>query len=224
MKTNENREQRRCSGFSMVEVLVASTILIVIVMMLGMLFQQTSLSWRVGVKRADGFTQVRAVIGALQRDAAAAVDARYIPDELKNSLGGGQQVFSGGSLKFYTLAGTTESGQNQDVMRALRYVTYETSGQRVEQSLQANGSAKQTGDSNVLPSSGRVGSISSTTLNNFESYFGEGSELDPNGLPMYITFEVNVSASGANLDIGAASAGPDRKWKTKDDIKTWVEN
>lgn len=208
----------------MVEVLVASTILIVIVMMLGMLFQQTSLSWRVGVKRADGFTQVRAVIGAIQRDASAAIDVRGVPEDLKSKLGGGDQVFRGGSLKFYTLTGQTvkDNTGNLTIMRALKYVTYDTSGNRTEVTLTPNGK-EITPQANVLPSAGRIGNNTSTSLRNFEAEFGRGSDLDPDGLPLYVTFDVDVSASGANLEIGAASAGPDKIWNTKDDLRTWVQ-
>ncbi len=207
----------------MIEVLVASTILIVIVMMLGMLFQQTSLAWRTGVKRANGFMQVRAAIGAIQRDASAAIDARRIPVELKTKLGDVDQTFSSGSLKFYTLTGTTPPAQDADIMRALKFVTYETSGSRNESYLTADGK-KITSHSNVLPSSGTMGNISSTALGDFEIYYGKPGDLDPNGLPLYITFDAKVTASGASLDIGAASAGPDKQWNTKDDIKTWVDN
>lgn len=222
MKTSKNRNLSRCAGFSMVEVLVASTILVVIVVMLGMLFQQTSLSWRVGVKRADGFMQVRALIGAIQRDASAAVDARFISAELKSQLGGDTQSFTD-PLKFYTLSGTTEPEQNADVMRALKFVTYNlSSGARTEDILKAGG-GKKTLKSNVLPSSGRVGNTSSTKAVNIQAYYGQGNDLESDGLPMYITFQANVSASGASLDIGAASAGPDKIWGTKDDIKTWVK-
>ena len=77
MKTNVTR-----SGFSMIEVLVASTILTVIVMMLAMLFQQTSVAWRTGLMRASGFMQLRSYIGAIQRDASAAIDAKNIPSAL----------------------------------------------------------------------------------------------------------------------------------------------
>ena len=37
--------------------MVAATILVVIVMMLGMLFQQTSVAWRTGLMRSDGYMQ-----------------------------------------------------------------------------------------------------------------------------------------------------------------------
>ncbi len=197
----------------MVEVLVASTILVVIVMMLGMLFQQTSLAWRTGVKRADGFMQVRAVIGAIQRDAAAAVDARSLPQSF---VSGGQQ-FSGSTLVFYTLTG-------KEGNRALTKVTYTTAGKRTESVLQGDGSWSAPTTGNVLPSAGRVGNKSSTTLENFEANYGQNNDLPSEGLPLYITFEANVTASGNSLDIGAASAGPDRRWGTKDDIRTWVEN
>ena len=222
MKTSKNRNPSRCAGFSMVEVLVASTILVAIVLMLGMLFQQTSLSWRIGVKRADGFMKVRALIGAIQRDASAAVDARFISAELKSQLGGDTQSFDD-PLKFYTLTGTTEPDKDAEVMRALKFVTYNiSSGARTEATLKPGG-GKKTKDSNVKADVGRLGNTSSTTLGNCKAYYGKSDDLDDKGLPLYITFEAVVTASGAGLDIGAASAGPDKIWNTKDDIKTWVK-
>ena len=197
----------------MIEVLVASTILIVIVMMLGMLFQQTSLAWRVGVKRADGFMQVRAAIGAIQRDAAAAVDAQYLPKQFV----AGEQKFSGSELVFYTLTG---KGEN----RALTKVTYNLSGKRTESVLQPSGSWGSAKSSDVLTFAGRSGNKSSTTLSDFAARGEGGNSYSGKGLPLYVTFEANVTAAGVNLDIGAASAGPDTVWGTKDDIKTWVEN
>ncbi|MEI7901017.1 MAG: prepilin-type N-terminal cleavage/methylation domain-containing protein [bacterium] len=208
MKTNNNRKQHFQSGFSMIEVLVASTILIVIVMMLGMLFQQTSLAWRIGVKRAAGFMQVRGAIGAIQRDATAAVDARFLPKDFLD----GDQKFTF-PLAFYTLTGTN---------RALIKVTYSSSGTRTESLLQSDGTWGSAKSGNVNPSSGRLGTASSLELKRDRADYGGGA-LDTAGLPLFITFEASVSASGANLDIGAASAGPDRVWGTKDDIRTWVE-
>ncbi len=222
MKANANRTQSRQAGFSMIEVLVASSILVVIVMMLGMLFQQTSLAWRTGVKRASGYMQVRGAIGAIQRDASAAVDARSIPKALKDKLGGDAQSFSG-SLKFYTLNGTgsrDESKPGATPLRALTYVTYSTAGARTEAVLDAEGNRYDKPSANVLAFAG-LGSASSPTLGNMKAVYGD---LNPLGLPLYITFDASVSSSGANLDIGAASAGPDKMWNTKDDIKTWVDN
>jgi hypothetical protein len=198
----------------MVEVLVASTILIVLVMMLGMLFQQTSLTWRIGVKRADGFMKVRAVIGAIQRDASAAVDARSLPPQFLS----GAQRFSGSELVFYTL-----TGKGEDNKRVLTKVIHDTGGRRTESVLQASGSWGPAVSANLLSPAGRANTSSSLTVDSFEAEYGNTGDTDPNGLPLFITFQANVSFQGANLDIGAASAGPDRTWNTKDDIRTWVK-
>ena len=213
----------------MIEVLVASSILVVIVMMLAMLFQQTSLSWRTGVRRAEAYMQIRAGFGAIQRDASAAIDQRTIAGPLRTKLGGSQQ-FSGPQLRFYTLTGCgfvddnnngkIDPGENTPY-RALTYVTYNTRGDRTESVLQANGSKEIKDPSNVLDFIDKASSKHKpvTTLSSFDPEPGP----DANGLPLFVKIKAEVSTAGNSLDIGAASAGPDKTWNTKDDIKTWVE-
>jgi len=208
----------------MIEVLVAATILIVIVMMLGMLFQQTSLAWRTGVRRADSFMQVRSAVGAIQRDAASAVDARFLPSQFLD----GPQNFSGGSLLFYTLTGTVEvdKGGNTTYNRSLKKITYDLLGNRTETPLQGSGGWGTTKRSNVLTFAERMSSknLPKVSLTDFMADYGKGGDgLDSEGLPLAVTFSAEVRSSGYNLDIGAWSYGPDRKPNTKDDIKTWVE-
>lgn len=210
----------------MIEVLVAAAILVVIVMMLAMLFQQTSLSWRTGIRRADAYMQVRSGIGAIQRDASAAVDERTIPALLKTRLGGGNQQFSGG-LRFYTLTGSgfydannngkVDSGENVPY-RALNYVTYNSNGDRTETSLRADGGTTDT-KGNVIDFITKASSANKpvTRITQFDPVFG----IDNKGLPLFVNIRARVTTAGNSLDIGAASAGPDKTWNTKDDIKTW---
>lgn len=63
-------------GFSLIEVMVATTVLAIIVLLLGGVFQQASSSWDAGFVRAEGGMAVRAVVGSLARDLATAVDGR----------------------------------------------------------------------------------------------------------------------------------------------------
>ena len=212
----------------MIEVLVASTILIVIVMMLAMLFQQTSLSWRTGMRQADAYMQIRSGLGAIQRDAAAAVDERTIPLYYRNKLGGGSQNFNG-SLAFYTLSGSGfYDGNNNDQFdnvdmpyRALTYVTYNKLGNRTETVLRSDGSQETRQSANVLDfvkkSSGWNKPV--TTIKSFTPESGPSAQ----DLPLFVNIKLEVETRGNSLDIGAASAGPDKKWGTKDDIRTWVE-
>lgn len=222
--TNRDSKRMGCAGFSMIEVLVASSILVVIVMMLAMLFQQTSLAWRTGVRRANSFMQVRSAIGAIQRDAAAAVDARSVPQELKDLVGGGQQNFSGFPLQFYTLNGTGFENNKTDEtpLRSLSYITYNTSGQRTETILKGDGTVWKKTASNVLKFLQKRDS--KNTLNTHLS-FGEVEfgDFPQTGLPLFFTMKVNMELGGNGYDIGAASAGPDKIWNTKDDIRTWTE-
>ena len=223
-----NLQNNKQSGFSMIEVLVAATILVVIVMMLGMLFQQTGIAWRVGVRRADAFSQVRSLIGAIQRDAAKAVDEDAIDDDVRNLLGGGNQNFSGSDLSFYTLdAGgfhINDSGlpNYSKPKRSVSHITYTTAGKRTETFLIAGGTT-ETVDTNVRDFATRVGSTTtpSTTLDGFDPVWGPGGS--GNGLPLFVKMKAKVTSQGYTLDIGAESAGPDRTWNTDDDIRTWSD-
>lgn len=223
-----NLQSNKQSGFSMIEVLVAATILVIIVMMLGMLFQQTGIAWRVGVRRAAAYSQVRSLIGSIQRDAAKAVDEDAIDDDVRKMLGGSSQSFSGGTLSFYTLDATgfniNSSGLVEETKpkRSVSFVSYETSGKREETFLIAGGGT-ETVDTNVRQFATRVGASStpSTTLGSFDAVWP--STGSANGLPLYVKMQATVTSQGYTLDIGAESAGPDGVWNTDDDIRTWAK-
>ena len=215
----------------MIEVLVASTILIVIVMMLAMLFQQTSLAWRTGVRRAESFMQLRSALGAIQRDASAAVDARYIPKKMRALLSDssehGDQAFKGSELRFYTLTGTGFSEKSDKTpLRTLSHIVYSTKGLRTETVLCADGSVEEK-SSNVLKIETNK-EKETATFDEFKPVNPETKTENP-GLkgttpfPLFVTIEATVQQTGKSYDIGAASAGPDKMWGTKDDIQTWVD-
>lgn len=63
-------------GFTLIEVMVATAVMAIMVVMIGGLFQQASSSWDAGYIRAEGGMAIRAVVGALMRDVATAVDGR----------------------------------------------------------------------------------------------------------------------------------------------------
>lgn len=226
----------------MVEVLVASTILIVIVMMLSMIFQQTSLAWRAGVKRADGYLGIRAVFSAIQRDASAMIDEKNIPIELRNW----EQKFSNNWLQFYTLNTMSFSDYNTP-LRSLRFIVYKKSGAREEWALESNTlSGKDTKYSNKqwikINSSSDIRTVAERLENltpvvpkikGFEYGTGQQApEPQASEQPLYLTITAQVTPIGSSFDIGAESSGPDRVFgdpnnpddpRGKDDIKTWVK-
>lgn len=228
--------ERTDAGFSMIEVLVASAILTIIVMMMGMLFQQTGLAWRAGSKRAEGYMQVRSFVGALQRDAENAIDRYGMEMMWTNrvaSLNGGKKggknppsdvpQFQGSACKFYALSGNTPE-------RNLCFITYDGSGRGKRTVKKWDGSGNSLPDevSNLKTSIGQQSNPNHPTVN--VSFDLPGEAKNPykfkddrrnDCLPLFMTIHAEVTSSGYGTEIGAASAGPDKQWNTKDDITTW---
>jgi len=229
------------SGFSMIEVLVAATIMIMIVMMLGMIFQQSSQAWRTGKHRADTYQQVRAIFGAIQRDASMAIDQNSLPKSLfegANAPLSENQVFSGSTLLFYTLTGTgfedgADAQSGRMPLRALRLVKYSGQGQRAVTEFvpaASGGYTAKPGASTTIVNPSLKGVT--VQLNGFTAVNDpKGGALGANPFPAYVTVSavVNVNAV-ASFDVGAASCGPDKTLgkgkgdvRGRDDIKTWVD-
>lgn len=231
----------------MIEVMVAATILVVIVMMLGMLFQQTSVAWRTGLMRSDGYMQLRAFIGALQRDASAMIDANQIPQSLlcpKNNQKqkNQKQKFEADEIRFYTMTGTLRTKPNGSLedFRALNFITYQIGGKRTQRRLKPDGTWSEEESSNVLspPSIGANPDKPQVAAKGFSFAFQSGTEYDiagnvvPNAsrYPLFLTVESDVTQKGRLYDVGAECSGPDKKFGTgpsdaagKDDIRTWVQ-
>lgn len=224
----------------MIEVMVAATILVVIVMMLGMLFQQTSVAWRTGLMRSDGYMQLRAFIGALQRDASAMIDANQIPQSLL--CNNQKQKFESGEIRFYTMTGTLRTKPNGSLedFRALNFITYQIGGKRTQRRLEPNGTWSEEESSNVLspPNIGANPDKPQVAAKGFSFAFQSGTEYDiagnvvPNAsrYPLFLTVESDVTQKGRLYDVGAECSGPDKKFGTgpsdvagKDDIRTWAQ-
>ena len=75
----ERQRRHGAAGFSLIEVMVATGVLLVVVLMVGAVFRQASSSWDGGYARAEGGMIVRGVLGAIQRDLSQAVDGRRFP-------------------------------------------------------------------------------------------------------------------------------------------------
>ena len=101
----------RRSGFTLIEVMVATAVMAIMVVMIGGLFQQASSSWDAGYIRAEGGMAVRAVVGALTRDAATAVDGRRF------GLSAPVEV-DGSTITMYRLAPGAIGG-NRDIVKVV---------------------------------------------------------------------------------------------------------
>jgi len=235
-----NVKNKQC-GFSMIEVLVAATIMIMIVMMLGMIFQQSSQAWRTGKHRADIYQQVRAIFGAIQRDASMAVDQNSLPKSLfegANAPLSENQVFSGDTLLFYTLTGTgfedgADAQSGRMPLRSLRLVKYSGQGQRAITEfvpVASGGYEARPGASTTIVNPSLRGM--SVQLSGFTAENDlRGGAVAVNPFPAYVTVSAGVVVDAvSSYDVGAASGGPDETIgkgkgdiRSRDDIKTWVE-
>ena len=56
---------KRTEGFTLIEVMVATTILLLMTVMMGALFRQASSAWDAGNAQAEGGMIVRGVVGAI---------------------------------------------------------------------------------------------------------------------------------------------------------------
>ena len=65
----------KSSGFSLLEILMAVTVLTIIVLMTSLVFQQTQNAWSSGVRTASLDTTLRTTMGFLERDLTHAIDA-----------------------------------------------------------------------------------------------------------------------------------------------------
>jgi type II secretory pathway component PulJ len=109
-------------GFSLIEILVATTILIIIVLVVSMLFQQASGAFQDGLHRTKNQTVLRAIVGIVSRDLVLAVDGRDYPGigELK----GDAIAVDGNSIAFVALTGRP----GKDDRRTPQLIEFKTGG------------------------------------------------------------------------------------------------
>jgi Tfp pilus assembly protein PilV len=239
---------RRRDGFSMVEVLVSATILVAVVMMLGMIFQQSSVAWRTGLTRSEGYMQIRAFVGALQRDASGMVDSNFIPYALRYN--GEKQEFKDGEIRFYTLSGTDVDRMadvsSSDFTSSLCLITYNKDGTREMRRREPSASGAPSWNSTVekadiLMPLNDASDPDKPTVNVRRFAFAfrdsgmerdiDGQVISPNNrYPIYLTVQAEVTQRGRLYEVGAECAGPDRQFGSqpsekayKDDIRTWVK-
>ena len=210
---NGKRETGNASGFSLIEVLVATALLVMIVGMIGFVFRQSSMSWDSGIRRADGIAQVRAVAGAIERDLRLAVDAREF---------GWKKGFesSNNSLSFIILAEPEESPKKQNHDRALMKIDWSASGKTVTRKAtyfkRTSGSwgadtSSEIPSKLIEPPSDSADSVPTIS---FEVVYPEA--VDPNedpedGLPSYVSISADVEVSESFSGLEVRSYGPNGK-------------
>ena len=108
MKLGSNR------GFSLIEVMVATTILMIIVIMVGNIFRHSTSAWETGYSTAEGASGVRSVLGTVERELAQAIDGRAYG--LSDPV-----VVSGNSIEFYRYSEPIKKGSTDRELQKIKY-------------------------------------------------------------------------------------------------------
>jgi len=108
----------RFTGFTLIEVLAAMTVLAIILMLMGEVFSGSTMAWESGTRRMDQNISARAVLDLIQRDVAGAIAIKV--DAGDASPYGGANT----SLRVLTLAETPDATNMEG--RIVRYYTSST--------------------------------------------------------------------------------------------------
>lgn len=182
------------SGFSLIEILIATTILLVIVVMASMVFQQTSGAFESGDRKIKSQVALRNVVGMITRDLGQMVDsAEY------DGLDG---VGDFGAKRIEFLALTGEPGKN----RIVQVLKYEESGGVVTRT-----------ETSVNCSKGRYsrGSSTSAALNSSDDKISIEFETEGDSFaPERVSIRASISTDVRTSSVGAGSSGRNKQFET----------
>lgn len=133
---------KRSEGFTLIEVMVATVILLMMTVMMGALFRQASSAWDAGNAQAEGGMIVRGVVGAITRDMSTAVDGR--------AYGGPCFTCNGTKLEFVCLKPTVRNGVTNREPHKITY-TGGTSVKRTDSVQKKTGGWQSVGSSDIYP-------------------------------------------------------------------------
>ena len=212
------RRSRR-SGFTLIEILVATTILLVIVILASLVFQQTTGAYQTGERKVNAQVALRNVVGSMTRDLALAVDSRDYP--------GVMNEFSSGSMSFVALTGTpgrdAHDNENKNA-RTARYITYSSTGKRTERVMTCtrggNGQPRWTAGGDSVDAD-LYDEDSFEDIGSFSLSFEYDWPSDDNEakLPDRVYIRAELEGRGQTSVVGAGSGGR-RGWGSPDEI--WV--
>lgn len=200
------------SGFSLVEILVATTILLVIVVLVSMVFQQQSAAFQAGVDRTQGQSALRSVMGMVSRDLSMAVDSEDYPDLPPKA----QNKFSSESLSFLALTGVdgkNNAGEESEGTLSLQLIKYSYENKIVKREVSnisfSKGGWKISGEDTESDLNSK-----SNPINDLKFIVEGGTSTMPNNIRIQASTKANTTAS----PVSGHSAGPNSLWNDDDDI------
>ncbi|MDO5463267.1 MAG: prepilin-type N-terminal cleavage/methylation domain-containing protein [bacterium] len=212
------------AGFSLIEVLVSVTILVVVVLIVGMIFQQTSSAWTVGMSKSTSQSSIRAIVGAIARDLNMAVDPTYAhlveagskdPDSVDPSFTG-ENFFkiSSSTLSFYIANDDADplKPSQEEKNRGISFIEY------------SSGSGKLTRTETPIGwMGGNKGSETSVDFNIDNDASLKFEKITDFENAVKIKIDTGSVTTLNDYEIAVGSCGPDGEWGTDDDIKMWPD-
>ncbi len=192
------------AAFSLIEVLIATSILLVIVVLVSMVFQQQSGAFQAGTDRVKGQSAIRNLVAVLSRDLSMAVDAEDYGVSGANN-------FSGSGISFLANSGDSE-------VSPLQKISYSFSGGAVKRSVSdgsqgANGwSFTESANGDVVTADSGLSSVS------FSAFMANGESVGKGKFPAQVRVKATSKGSGSAAAISGRSLGPDKEADTDDDI------
>ena len=186
-------------GFSLIEILVATTILLVIVILASLVFQQTTGAYDTGERKVSANVALRNIVGAISRDLALAVDSEEYEGLPNNSWGAS-------SIKFAALTGSPG--------KTLQFITYTAGGNSVHRKAESyeynNGWRKcDVSESDVY----KAGTFDDATIS------VRFTASDNDNLPECVYIRAELDTSGKSAAVGVRSKG---RRADSDDDDIWV--
>lgn len=108
----DNGEGR--SGFSLIELMIATAILVIITLIVGEFFQKANVAWDVGTRKVETMLKGRAAVNLMAREISQAIQP---PASMMSQT----NLFQDSEARFWMLANP------DDGERAIRFVTYQLS-------------------------------------------------------------------------------------------------
>lgn len=203
------RFSKGSGGFTLVEILVATTILLVIVILASLVFQQTTGAYDTGERKVSANVALRNVVGTISRDLAVAVDSDDYPGLPGNK-------WSGGSMSFVALTGSPgkdASGEDSEKCRTPHVITYSANGSRTDVATKCDNGKWSTHGKTVTSKLFDKASFQGATI----SVSFDFTDTDP--LPEAVYIRAELESDGETSAVGAGSGGY-RGWGSPDEI--WV--
>jgi prepilin-type N-terminal cleavage/methylation domain-containing protein len=199
-------------GFTLVEILVATSILMVIVLKVSMVFQQSNGAFQGGLRRVKDQTVLRGILGAIARELMLAVP---ITEEEYPGLADEVAFSSQTDIAFVALSGDLDTAAKR---RAPQWINFYYEGGEVKRAV---------ADITYKDGEWTVGGETQTVLNpdhklldfEFSAVWAPGESAAAGHLPLRIDILAKLETSGKDWMVSAKSAGADREWDTKDDVE-----